>query len=106
MSLLDDRINFLGLSEAKEISFLNFDNLIAEDLSLSQRRDLSLVFTISQKVIHQKRIVYDTFMMLGDVGGLNDFFLIILTASIGLFSERLMYAKLVETLFMQLETGQ
>ena len=83
---------------------MNFDDLITEDLSLSQRKDLSLVFTISQKIVHQKRIVYDTFMMLGDVGGLNDFFLIIFTATVGLFSERFMYAKLVSTLFMQMET--
>ena len=45
-------------------------------------------------------------MMFGDVGGLNDFFLIILTSTIGLFSERFMYAKLVKTLFMKLDTRQ
>ena len=47
----------------------------------------------------QKRVVYDLFMMFGDVGGLNDFLALVLASLFGLASERLLMASLVQKLF-------
>ena len=43
----------------------------------------------------QKRVVYDVFMMFGDVGGLNDFLVLVLASFFGLASERFLLASLV-----------
>ena len=48
----------------------------------------------------QKRVVYNVFMMFGDVGGLNDFLELILTAFFSLFSNQLLLGALVEKMFM------
>ena len=46
-----------------------------------------------------KRTVYNIFMMFSDVGGLNDFLGLLLATIFGFFSERLMLASLVSSLF-------
>jgi len=48
----------------------------------------------------QKRIVYDTFALFGDVGGTYDFLVLTLSTCFGFFSEKLMFASLVEKLFL------
>ena len=40
-------------------------------------------------------------MMLGDVGGLSDFFYLALTSAIGVFSEQFYNAKMVSKLFRE-----
>ena len=49
----------------------------------------------------QKRIVYDTFMMLGDVGGLSDILVLITAAFVSVLNEPLFNAKLISKLFME-----
>ena len=45
-----------------------------------------MIATLGSRIIIEKRIVYDGFMMLGDVGGLGDFFFLALASLIGLVS--------------------
>ena len=54
-----------------------------------------LLLALSKKVVLQKRIVYDISTMLGDVGGLYDFIVLVTSTVIGFFSEKLMFAKLI-----------
>ena len=43
--------------------------------------------------------MYDIFMMLGEVGGLNDFFVLISSTILGYFSEHLLTASVIEKSF-------
>ena len=97
--LHDDRFNFMGLGEVKEVNFLNFDPFVEALPALDLFENWSIILTLSPKVIYQKRIVYDVFMMFGDVGGLNDFFVLILASFFGFWSNSFMRASLVQKLF-------
>ena len=57
------------------------------------------MINLSHKVIIQKRVVYDVFMMFGDVGGLRDFLGVFLASIFGFFSEEFFNAKIVKRLF-------
>ena len=50
---------------------------------------------LSKRVTFQKRLVYDVFMMFGDVGGLNDFLGLTLTAFFSLFSNQLLLGAML-----------
>ena len=100
VELYDDVFNSLGLTEPKEFNYLNIGSQIQELPEYSHLDGFSVLLQISDKVIKQKRVVYDIFMMAGDVGGLNDFLIILLTAVFGTLSESFMQAKLVKTLFV------
>ena len=52
----------------------------------------------------QRRVVYDIFMMFGDVGGLLDFILIVLRPVFCYLSSTLMSASLVSRLFHYTES--
>ena len=54
---------------------------------------------LSSKVVVQKRIIYDILMMFGDVGGLYDFLVLGLSTIFSFFSEHLMTASLIKSLF-------
>lgn len=101
VEFMDERFNFMDYGEVKELSFLNFDPLVEEIPSADHLEDFSIQFQLSAKVMHQKRIVYDVFTMFGDVGGLNDFLVIALSSTLGLFSESFMLTSLVANLFLQ-----
>ena len=61
--------------------------------------------SLSSKVTKQKRVVYNVFMMFGDVGGLYDFFVLALASVFGLASEHFMFASLVSKLFRVADTS-
>ena len=96
--LYDDWFNFMGLSPPKTINYFNFDPVVT---MAPQQENSDMIFevSLSNRVIKQKRIVYDVFMMFGDVGGLNDFLALGLTMVFGFFSNRYMVADFVSTLF-------
>lgn len=54
----------------------------------------------------QRRVVYDIFMMFGDVGGLLDFILIVLRPVFCYLSSTFMSASLVSRLFHYTESTQ
>ena len=58
---------------------------------------------LSNKVTVQKRIVYDIFMMFGDVGGLRDFISIFLSAFFGLVSSKFLNSSILMSLFHVME---
>ena len=90
---MDDFFNFMGLSESRQISYLNFD---ANPLEVHMDyKDPTLILGLSQKVIKQKRIVYDIFQLFGDVGGFNDFFILFASIITGFYTDKLMEASLV-----------
>ena len=62
-------------------------------------------FCLSKEVYVQKRVVYDIFMMLGDVGGLLDFILIVFKPVLGYLSSSCLTVSLVSKLFHTSETG-
>lgn len=55
--------------------------------------------SLSSKVIKQKRIFYTIFMLIGDVGGMNDFLVLQANILFGFFSSKLMYASIIEKIF-------
>ena len=85
--LYDDRINFMGLASPKELLYLNFDETV-QSMPDSMFEQFTVMVTLSDKVVIQKRVVYDALMMFGDVGGLRDFIGLFLSAIFGFFSER------------------
>ena len=54
---------------------------------------------LSTEIKYQKRVVYDIFMMFGEVGGLRDFFILGLNPLFGLFSDQFLMASIVSKLF-------
>ena len=60
---------------------------------------MHIKFTLSKEVLVQRRVVYDIFMMFGDVGGLQDFILIVLAPLFSYFSSSFMSATLVSKLY-------
>ena len=87
----------MDLATPQELDYLNFDDLVKETPSRGQ--NILLDISLSNKVIKQKRVVYDIFMMFGDVGGLNDFLFLGLSMVFGFFSERYMVADFTAELF-------
>ena len=92
-------MNFLGLMPAKKISYLNFDEYVQEQQA-NINNEFTIALIISDKFTIQKRIVYDIFEMLGDVGGLHDFLLIIILSSFfGTFSQNFMVTSIEKKVF-------
>ena len=91
--LFDDNLNFLGLGAPKKINYLNFSNIVKE--WPEPWSTFSIDLALSQKVIIQKRIVYDLSMMLGDVGGLYDFLNLCHGIIFWFFSSRFLITKMI-----------
>ena len=91
----------MGLSEPKELNYLNFDksSLKVSHRGFDHQPYFSVMISLSNEVTVQKRIVYDMFMLFGDIGGLRDFLALILASVFGLFSEHLKTADLISRLF-------
>ena len=71
----------------KEINYFNLEDQISVyNQDWSPNNLTSAVFTLGSRTVREKRTVYEAFMMLGDVGGLNDFFGLVSAAFVGLFS--------------------
>ena len=96
--LYDDRVNFMGLASPKELHYLNFNESPAS-IPDGFFPHFTVMVTLTDKVIIQKRVVYDAFMMFGDVGGLRDFVGLFLSAIFTFFSERILKASLVQKMF-------
>ena len=84
IELQDDSINFMGLSEPKQINYLNFADVSKDSPWIDN--PLSIRIFLSQKVTLQTRKVHDIFMMFGEVGGLYDFLVLGLSTVLGFFS--------------------
>ena len=98
--LFDDRINFLGLSEPKKINYLNMEESFQTyPSSFAKNNDTSVIITLGGQKVIEKRKVYDTFVMLGDVGGLMDFLMISLSSFVQIFSSHFLKANLMSLLF-------
>ena len=92
--LHDDRLNFMGLGSVKEIVYFNTEDLWeVSQLDYTDNQRTSFILSLSNRIEKQKRVVYDTFMMLGDVGGLSDLLILIASAIVSVFNEPLMVAK-------------
>ena len=96
--LNDNTFNFMGMTEPRKISYLNFDaNQNSIELSTQYS---TILLSLSSKVVKQKRIVYDIFMLFGDIGGVKDFLFFNSSFVFGIFSKKLMEASLVTNLFL------
>ena len=58
-----------------------------------------MTYSLSNEVIIHKRIVYDTFMMFGDVGGLLDFMMYVVIALFSTLNNSLLKTSQVSKLF-------
>lgn len=94
--LHDNRINFMGLSEPKQLNYLNIDDQLVEITSAAtnQLTGTSFLFELSSKVVIEKRIVYDLFHLFGDVGGLFDFFVLLIGSIFSYSSQTLLQSAL------------
>ena len=63
------------------------------------QRGVAVLLHTSDKVKIQKRKVYNIFAMFGNVGGLMDFFSLILASIFGFYSDKFLEAQLVQKLF-------
>ena len=97
--LYDDRLNALGLTSPKLLNYINLSQSSFEIPPGLISNHQTWMFTLSNKVIYQKRIVYDLFMMLGDVGGLMDFVYFVLAAPISIFADRLFFLSINSKFF-------
>ena len=96
--LQDDMVNFMGLSRPKELEFLNFtpkDSRNEKDIAGEKDVFYEARFYLSDKVKIQKRVVLDIFAMFGEVGGLNDFIVLILTPFFSYLSRKFQQASIV-----------
>ena len=92
----------MGLTEPKMLNYMTLEDQVTEyNYDQTGQNGTSILFTLGSRITREKRIVYDSFMMLGDVGGLSDFFYLALTSAIGVFSERFYNAKMVSKLFRE-----
>ena len=95
----DDMINFLGLAPAKKIDYLNYSSIV-HDAGFSESDGLfEVFFTLSGQVMIQKRLVLDIFMVFGEVGGVNDFFILVLQFLFLWQSEQYLMLSLAQRLF-------
>ena len=70
------------------LHYLNFDDRYEEKPVPSTNPHFQVHFDLSKKVKYQKRIVYDIFVMLSDVGGLYGIIHYTLAVVIGFYSHR------------------
>ena len=71
------------------IRYLNFDENIPNETFYDIKNLLFFVeISLSNKIVKQKRIVYDLAMLLGEVGGLHDFLMLSLASIFGLLSNK------------------
>jgi len=94
VELHDDRINLLGMTEPKKLSYLNLSDKVTY-YDVHNNSHFTVFFSLSKTVVIQKRKVYDAAMMLGDVGGLYDFFCITLSLVLAPIAETFLKASLV-----------
>ena len=78
---------------------MNLRDNANEKISSYEGASLTVQLNLSNKITIQKRVVYTVFEMLGDVGGLYDFFALGLTTIFGVFSDRLMLSSLIPKIF-------
>ena len=97
IELNDNKFDFLDFSEPKKIKYLNFrENAVTTD---PKGLPLTIHLALSSNITIQKRVVYNIFQMFGDVGGANDFFMVILAKIFSFFSDRMMMVSVLPTLF-------
>lgn len=93
----------MDFSEPETIEFLNINDNFHETLYYDLP-NFSVLFSLSKKVHIEKRIVYNYITMFSDVGGLHDFFALVLGAIFGFLNERLMVVQLLKMFFFQAES--
>lgn len=70
VELNDNKYDFLGFEQPKMLNYLNFRD---EPVTVRNEKNhqFVIIFSLSNNVYIQKRVVYNIFTMFGDVGGLN-----------------------------------
>ena len=97
VNLIDNRFNFLGLSRGKNFNYLNLERA---ELMPNTDDKFQITIELSRNVFIQKRIVYDIFMMLGDVGGLFEIFLYTFSVVCGFVSVSSFRMESIRTFFL------
>ena len=76
----------MDLSSSKEVNYFSTGERIIEFPFNEEGSPNAVILGLSKKVTMQNRIVYDVFMMFGDVGGLYDFIILACGSLFGFFS--------------------
>ena len=95
--LQDSRFNFMDIAHVQNLDFLNLEQIDETPYGLSE--NFAIYLKLGNRIHIQKRIVYDFLMMFGDVGGLNDFFVLLFVAIFSSFADKLMLRELAAKLF-------
>ena len=91
------------MASPSEIKYLNFGETLNESKGFQPGLPIQLEISLSRKVYIKRRVVYDIFMMLGEVGGLRDFIALACVALLGAFSERFLLVDVASNLFLQFD---
>ena len=94
----------MGLQSPFEIDYLNFDMIVKENSD--KHFKFTIYMSLARQVVYQKRVVYDIFMMFGDVGGLYDFLIISLAPLLSFLSSKFMVTELLKSLFLVLPASK
>ena len=84
----------MGMSSPKELNYLNYADAVIEEKDFTGI-PFTVYVTLSRKVYIYQRVVYDIFMMFGEVGGLWDFISLGLAPLFLAFSQCFLHAELV-----------
>ena len=104
VELQDDNLNLFGLSEPKQLSFLNFPD--HEPINLHNTYSyFTAELVLASKIKIQSRTVYDMCLMFAEVGGLYDFMMLSFAGLMGSISKRFLHAALIEKLFKRVKRG-
>ena len=83
----------MDLFEPTIINYLNMDDLVTE-FNYKSEHDHFMIY-LDQRVTIQRRTVYGVFQMFGDLGGLNDFLILIAAPVFSFFSGQFKESSLV-----------
>ena len=95
--LSDSMFNVMDLLEPHTVNYLNIADHSEETPSEHKYNEVRI--WLDKNVTKQNRSVYGFLAMFGDVGGLNDFLILIIAPALGLVSEKFKATALVSTLF-------
>ena len=99
-TLQDSWLDIVGLSEPKHLRYMNIDQIPVHQPRVSDLGYFAIQIFLSNRVVIQKRVVYNILMMFSDVGGLYDFIFLGLHTIITFCSSDLAQAELIQKLFL------
>ena len=99
MILKDDRLDFIGFSEPKELRFLNIGTIVESEANPNEL--FKCIIGLGNTIKIQERVVYGVLNALGDIGGLDEIIEKSCYLTISVFIKSLFDASLVKEFFSE-----